>query len=234
MRIAICDDNKRDCERLQSYCEGSKELFNIKYTTFLSGDELLASFENGQRFDIVFLDVDMPGRSGIDTGKTIRQYDKNVIIVFVTSYSEFALDAFECEAFHYLIKPCDPAKLDDVLKRAAGRFGIQNRYHVVKVGTQKCRFLISELYYVEYCQKHVIYHLKGEDIEATDKLSNVYDILSKYGFYQVHQGYIVNLEKIKRFEKFDIILDDDRKVSMSVRKRKNVMLVYSKYIERFT
>ncbi len=234
MKIAICDDSSSDRDLLLKYCEASDIVDNIEFNLFSSGKELLNSSISGKVYDIVFLDVDMSELDGIATGKLLRKLDKNIIIIFVTSYPEFALDAFECEAFHYLVKPLEQAKLTDVLKRAVKRLGMLHKYHIVKVKHQTQRLAISDIYYIECCRKHIIYHMKNGSIETVEKLSEVYKAVSKFGFFQVHQGYIVNFDKVKSFDKYNVILDDDRSVMISVRKRADVLLAYSKYVENFT
>lgn len=234
MNIAICDDYEHDCMLIKKYCEESSILVYTKCTTFFSGNEILVAYKNGQRFDVVFLDVDMPEINGIKVGTSIRSYDKDVIIIFITSYPEFAIDAYDCEAFNYLLKPCNPQKLNDVLARAVDRLKLLHKYHNIKIRNQTLRLPISEIYYIECCRKHILYHLKDDVIETTDKLSNVYDALLKYGFYQIHQGYIVNMAKIKRFDDYSVILEDGRDVMISVRKKAEVLIAYSKYVERYT
>ena len=234
MNIAICDDSVKDRNFIKEFCEKSNIVENVTCSHFSSGKDFLKAINNGQIFDILFLDVDMPGINGIETGKGLRQIDQNTIIIFITSYPEFALDAFECEAFHYLVKPCSPNKLMEVLKRAANRLGVMQKYHIVKIRNQTIRLPLADIYYVEYYRKHVIYHMKDEEIITIDKLSNVYKALSKFGFYQIHQGYLVNFDKVKNFKKYAVILDDDRSVMISVRKWSEVLVAYSKYVEDFT
>lgn len=234
MNIAICDDCERECLIIKKYCEESEICAHIKCTTFLSGSKLLAAYKSGKRFDIVLLDVDMPEIDGIKVGNAIRSLDRNVIIIFITAYPEYAIDAYECEAFNYILKPCDPQKLKDVLTRALDRLGLLCKYHVVKIRNEIFRIPISEIYYIECCHKHIIYYLKHEKVETTDKLSSVYEALADYGFCQVHQGYIVNMAKIRRFDNYSVILEDGRAVMISVRKKAEVMIAYAKYVERYT
>ena len=91
---------------------------------------------------------------------------------------------------------------------------------------------ISEIYFVECCRKHIIYHTQNDSFDTIGTLSETYDLLKEYGFFQVHQGYLVNFEKIKCFSKNDIILDNDRAVMMSVRKKKETLIAYSRYLEK--
>lgn len=231
MKIAICDDSLQDRIKLENICKNSNITDNISCNQFSSGKELLDVLAKNITFDVVFLDVDMPGINGIETGKILRKTNKNIIIIFVTSYPEFALDAYECEAFHYLVKPCNPEKVRQVLQKAMYRLGLIYKYHIIKHRGTSIKIPISDIYYIECYHKHIIYHLKDQQIEVTDKLSNVYDSLSKFGFYQVHQGFIVNFEKVKEILKNTVILEDNRSVMLRVRKRSDVLLTYTMYLE---
>lgn len=234
MKIAICDDSSRDSTLLKNYCEQYVTGDNIEYQLFSSGDELLTAVDNGTNFDILFLDVDMPGSDGIKTATKLRLKSSNVIIIFVTSYPEFAIDAFECEAFHYLLKPCDPVKLKGVLERADSRLGLLSRYHVVRTKERTVKLKCSEIFYVECLNRHLIYHMKNEDVVTREKISDVYERLSDFGFFQVHQGFIVNMGKIQSINKDTVTLEDGRNVMISVRRKTDVFLAYSKYVEKFT
>ena len=232
MKIAICDDSLRDREGLRDILLSTELGNDCDYSLFSSGEALLTALESSF-FDIIFLDVDMPELNGIDTGKLIRQKRENVIIIFLTSHPEFALHAFECEAFHYLLKPCDKEKLGEVMTRAASRIGLLHRYHVVKTKNGSVRLSVSDIYYIECLDRHVIYHMKDEDIITRAKLSEVCDALQDLGFCRVHQGFAVNMDKIKNIEKDSVILTDGRNVMMSVRKKAEVSLAYMKYVEKF-
>ena len=234
MKIAICDDSSLDCAAVERLCVSADFIDNVECRSFLSGNEMLCATTEGERFDVVFLDVDMPGKNGIEIGKILRETFPQMIIIFVTSHPEYAVESYDCEAFHYFVKPFDEKKFNDVLKRAMTRLGIIKKYHVVKRGGFPVKIAISEIYYVEYCQKHVIYHLKNQNIDTVDKLSNVYEKLSEYGFLQTHQGYIVNMDKIQCFTKNSVILQDGSKIMLSARKKQDALMKYSKYIERCT
>ncbi|MBR6807613.1 MAG: response regulator transcription factor [Clostridia bacterium] len=234
MRIAICDDVKRDRECLRDALMQTEIGKCSEVSLFESGEKLLSSINGNAFFDVVFLDVDMPGLDGIETGKRLRNDNKDLVIIFLTSHPEFALDAYECEAFHYLLKPCDTSRISEVLERAASRIGLMRKYHVVKTKQGSARLPIADIYYVECIGRHVIYHMIDEDYTVKEKISDVYDALRDYGFCRVHQGYAVNIDKIKFIGKDEVILTDGRSVMMSVRKRNEVSLAYMKYVEKFT
>ena len=233
VEIAICDDCSTDAEALMKTCEETEVGENNKYYTYSSGKDLLNSVDGGKHYDIVFLDVDMPGFDGISTGKLLRRQKSDVVIIFVTSHPEFAIDAFECEAFHYLLKPCETSTLREVLYRALTRLRLINRYIMVKSKDRKVKLPISDIYYVESLNRHIIYHMKDETVSTCEKLGDVVNTLKDLGFCRVHQGFIVNLEKIKSFGRDNVTLMDGRQVMMSQRKKRDVSLEYAKYVEKF-
>ena len=233
IKIAICDDCKKDLLCLDDLCRKCNLNDSIRVDLYNDGEKLLLHL-NKNSFDIVLLDVDMPKLNGISLGKQIRMIDQNIIIIFCTSYPQYAIEAFDCEAFSYLLKPCTAEKVQEILLRATKKLGMIHKYHIIKIQNKTLRLPISEIYYIEYCQKHIIYHSSTKKYETTGKFFEVYNELKKYGFYQVHQGYIVNLSKVKDFNGYTVILDNDQKVLISVRKKRDVLLAYTKYVEELS
>lgn len=119
IKIAICDDEKalRDILRqeIETYCENSGTVCQI--CDYDSGEKLLAlSAENIP--DILFLDIQMPGKNGMQTARELRRKNVDMILIFVTALSEYVYDAFDVNAFHYLVKPFEDKKLQEVLGKA--------------------------------------------------------------------------------------------------------------------
>ena len=233
IRIAICDDSAMDAEHLKSVCESCELPDSPEISVYQSGQSLLAELSAGN-FDVIFLDIDMPDSNGIEVGKAIRQEKENAIIIFCTSYPQYAIEAYDCEAFHYILKPCTRERIQDVLLRAINKLGMIRKYHSIKVQNKIIKIPISDIYYVEYCQKHILYHLTDRTIETTGRFSDIYDELKKFGFYQIHQGYIVNFEKVRDFKGFTAVLEDGRNVMISIRKKSDVLLAYAKFVEKLT
>lgn len=107
IKVAFCDDDMSvldEIERLlDQYCE--KQNREIRYASFQNSLELLAEIEKGMCFDVLFLDVIMPGMDGIHVAKEIRQYDNAVKIIFLTSSDEFAVQSYTVDAYFYQMKP---------------------------------------------------------------------------------------------------------------------------------
>ena len=97
-RIAVCDDEKNVRDKIRDLIlEWNSE---IEIKVFSSGEDLL---ENYLSYDAVFLDIDMQGMNGIDTGKSIRLIDRDVRIVYVTAYRDYVEGGFGVHAFQYLL-----------------------------------------------------------------------------------------------------------------------------------
>ena len=232
INIAICDDSHYDITALQTACEKCDLPCSINIEAFQSGKDFLESHKN-KKYDIIFLDVDMPDINGLDVGKRIRQTDQNVIIIFCTNYPQYAINAYYCETFRYLVKPCSQELLQEALVRAIAKIRILHKYHVVKIKNKVQSLPIADISYIEYCRKHIVYHINGESIETTGRFQDIVDELHKYGFYQVHQGYTVNLSKVKDIQGYYVFLDTGEKVMISIRKKSETLLAYAKYTEEF-
>ena len=113
MRIAICDDEKSVGQILEEKVK--KLLPDAVVETYLSGDALISS---GCKPDILFLDIQMPGKDGMEIARIVRRNNKDMILIFVTAVEEYVFQAFDVGAFHYLVKPFSDDKFEEVVKRA--------------------------------------------------------------------------------------------------------------------
>lgn len=231
MKIAICDDSIADAEKVRLLLEGHNAFKDSKIAIYTESKALLESAD-AEKFDIAFLDVDMPYMNGLELGKELKRKYERMVIVFVSAYSKYAVRAFDCEAFSYLLKPIESeTEAIAVLDRLYEKYIKYTRYHTVKINTEYRRLFIPDIRYVECCNKHVIYHLENGVCETTERISDVYEVLKDYGFYQAHQGYIINFDKIAQFVKYSVVLDDGKVLPLSMRRKTDMMLAYSKYAE---
>ena len=181
----------------------------------------------------MFLDVDMPGVNGLETGMFIYETDPKAIIIFYSAFPQFAVDAFECNAFHYIVKGVETEKFRRILQRAYNKYRRINECFIVKIKDGIVNIPLSEIYYIEYMKKHLIIHTEKEIYETRDSLMNACDKLCNFGFYQCHQSFLINFEKVQKILKNDIVLTNGETVMLSVRKRTETLAAYNKYIEQF-
>ncbi len=233
MRIVICDDMP-ECRAAVREHVGRHSSANIMATVteFDSADALLGAYEQGDRFDLIFLDVEMTQTNGIDAGLRIKALDKRAILVFVSAHPQYAVFSYDCDALYYITKPIDGEKFDRVMGKAMEKYKLLHQEYVLKNRGEIQRLAISDILYVEICRKHLLFHTITGTYETVGKLSEALEELHPFGFCQVHQGYVVNMNHIKSFAPNDVVLSDGTRVMVSVRKKAEVLRQYANFLER--
>ena len=202
IKIAFCDDDSAVLSDLHELlalyrAEKNKEIDDY---TFHSPLELITEIGRGMRFDILFLDVLMPGENGIDVAAEIRNYDKNAKIIFLTSSSEFAVQSYTVNAFYYQLKPiCEETftrLMDAVLSQCEME---QASSLILHCKTGITRIKPTHLEYCEVIHRTLFIHLtSGKVLECIGSLADLEKQLLPYGsFLRPHRSYLVNLEYIQ-------------------------------------
>lgn len=198
IRIAFCDDELSELKQLQELLDRYRVERNreIGYTAFHSPLDLLAAVERGARFDVLFLDVLMPGEDGIDAAAEIRSYDTNVKIIFLTSSTEHAVDSYRVGAYFYQLKPIWAESLfrllDSVLSACEEE---QTRSLILRCKSGITRVEVKDLEYCEVLHRTLLLHLRdGTALESTGSLDELHRQLAPYGsFLRPHRSFLVNL-----------------------------------------
>lgn len=231
MNLCICDDDAIVHDKIKELlCSFEINEDNISVTDVFSGEELLAHLSDGDRFDIIFLDVEMKNIDGIMTARQIRDTDPEAIIIFVSSHSRYTKDAFRVEALHFIDKPIDPAEFDEVFSRAVKKYCAKNETVTFKWEAERYNLPVSDIVYVEGYNRHIAIVTRNAEFEAMGRIPVVQKVLAPYGFIQLHQGIIVNASYIKVFGKEDVTLKNGKKLAVSVRRRKDALKAYDAYL----
>lgn len=115
INIAICDDNIEHINILEKYLFEISSV-KIECDIYQSGESLIDAYKNNiERYDVVFLDMEMNELNGIETANLIREFDEHIIIIFVTSHTEYMRESFKCSPFRFLLKPVDVDELKTVV-----------------------------------------------------------------------------------------------------------------------
>lgn len=211
MQIAVCDDQKEFrnmlAEKIERLCP------KAELVLYRSGEELLLS---DRQADILFLDIQMPGKSGMEAAKELRRKNPSMIIIFVTALDDFVFEAFDVGAFHYLVKPFHNAKFTEVLFHAVQQYEERRRSEAAERGQEKqCLTITSggqhftvlpeDIVYAEVFDRKVIIHTMDQDIEYYGKMK---DLEQKAGgeFYRPHRAYLVNFNYIRKYNATTIYL----------------------------
>ncbi|AKA68015.1 LytR/AlgR family response regulator transcription factor [Clostridium scatologenes] len=178
-----------------------------------SGEELLSKIKY-KEIHICFLDIEMKGLNGIEIGKELRKINKDVIIIFITGFKEYALKAFEIKAFNYIMKPISEEKFKKLFQEILDRLDLihyklekDKVFNIVnKEITYKIKY--DDIYYFEKeLRKIKVIHRDGS-LEFYDSLKNLKKRIDMNYFTQCHQGYIVSNNKISIYKKLAITIEE--------------------------
>jgi len=233
MRIAICDDEAYMRERVMSVLLADTAVIpDMSLFEFASGNELIASYNNEQSFDLVMLDVEMPGLNGLQTGEQVRKIDKDVAIVFLTSHKQYVFKSLRIGIYDYLIKPPKANEIHDLLERVYADY--IELHHIVnfKWQGQPYALRVNEIVCIEGYSRHVLFHTKNGKYECVGKLDEYEEKLAPYGFLRCHQGFLINMRYIESIEKQTFKTTVGTVVNMSARRRQDCLQAFNNYVVR--
>lgn len=212
MNCIIVDDEPLAREAIQLLV---KEVGYLTLTSTFNNAASAAKFMNENTVDLIFLDIQMPGITGIEFARTIP---KKTLIIFTTAYSEYALDSYEVDAIDYLIKPVDPERFQKAAEKALSYHSllmqeekeniepVADEYFFVKSDRKYFKVNFEDILFVEGLKDYVILQLSEQRIITHMSLKAIYDVLPKNLFLRVNKSYIVNTAHIEAFDNNDIFI----------------------------
>ena len=229
MRIAVCDDE--ELFRIEFKSVLDKVLINAEYDidTFSGGSSLYEAFLKNP-FDLVFLDIEMPGIDGITLAKRLRAVSENVQIVFLTSHIEYALEGYEVNALRYLVKPVDMNKLSEVLKYIQDKKN-NSRQIMIKQEGEDIVIDISDIIYMESMDKNIRIVTSKSEYITRYNISDYEEELKNSSFLRIHRGYLISLSKVKKIVKNDVVMDGDISLPVSRSNIKTLKDALYAYVE---
>ena len=210
IRVAIVDDFREDAAVLEQYLYqfGGETGQAYLVTRYTSGPEVLQ--DRSTAFDLVILDIDMPGLNGMETARQLRGQGDNVVLMFVTNMSQYALEGYEVEAVDYVLKPV--SYQDFTLKlRKAQRYISQNRDTQIALHTTNgiVLLMVSQVIYVESALHYLVYHTTTSDYRVRGSISDAESTLPHGQFSRCNTSFLVNLKYVKALERDEVLMNPD-------------------------
>lgn len=216
-RIAVCEDNDSDRAATKAALSRFMSEENLQYavTDFWSGEEFV--FHNKPyMFDIVLFDVKMRRISGIDAAKKLRETDRSVVIIFLTTYTDFVFSSFEAEPIRYLIKPLIYEDFSEAMEKAVEKADENCRScYCMTFGGAAFRLPVKEIQYFSsegrtveaHCDSgQYSFYAKLDEVEADELLTD---------FLRCHQSILVNPDHIRRITKESVTLFSGEQLPVS-------------------
>ncbi len=207
-RAVIVDDRNEDLIFVENILKNwaEKRKISIKIQLFPSAESFLFEFAEEKNFDILLLDIEMPGMDGVTTAKRIRKINETVQIIFISGYSDYISEGYEVSALHYLLKPVREEKLIEVLDRALNKIEKNGSFLELKVSGELLRIPCHEIKYIDVYRNYVTVHGK-EEYSIKRSLSDILTELDER-FYKAGRSLAVNLDYVRRVSKTEIRLSD--------------------------
>ena len=228
LRIAIVDDEQKERELLQEYVQRylaacGKEAFFLLYQ---DGAELVK--ESPRDLDILLLDIQMEEVDGISAARVIRQYDEEVLIIFITNMVQYAIEGYSVNALDFVLKPVDEAAVARELDKAMKRLQKKSTPMISLKGTDGV-FVVDtkDIAYIETYERRLRVHTVKEKILCNDTLQSLEEKLTGF-FLRCHSAYLVNLRQVERIAGSDIMIRGDR-IPLSKHRKKEFMQAMTGY-----
>lgn len=226
MRIAVCDDEEIFIQRISRYLWQQTD---CTVDGFSSPQAFLEAYEAGIRFDVVFLDIIMEPMDGILVGRSIRNYDKDVILIYLTSSREHALLGYEVKAFRYLLKPVTEEDISRVMGEIRHEFRTEEKI-LVRTPEGNLFLRTKDIWYLEISDKETAIYCEGDTVLLRKGLKELEMQLPKGDFFRIHRKYVVNLACVREFDDRRVTLDCGKTLPVSRRKSREFRSVFEVYI----
>ncbi len=215
-RVAICEDEKPIQNELVDACGRILRELDVEYelVPFDSTETLWARLTRGERFDLLCLDILMPGRNGLEMAQELRLRDDRTSILFITGSTEFLQDGYSVQPVQYLIKPVDETLLKQALQTDLRR-NHQPQTIVLQGGGSTTVLPLRDIFYVEG-RDHGVYitSTRGQSFFRIN-LEQLIQMLPMEQFCQCHRSFVVNLQHIRDISNREVTLESGAQIPVS-------------------
>lgn len=230
LKIAVCDDEKVITGQIESMlltlC--GQEGIAVDIEVFYDGSTLERSIQEGARYDLLYLDIQMKDENGITAAGNIRKSDENMLIIFVSGYDKYLMDLFRLDVFAFIRKPIDKGYFSDTFMEAHRKICSKKFYFTFRYKSEEFKIPCSEILYFESAGRQIKVNLYDGNTETFNgKLSE-----GKVPFLRIHQSYLVNYHLIKSRTKSQVTLVNGMKLTISEDRQKNFSREYARLLER--
>lgn len=236
-KIAICDDDSLQVSHLETQISKYFDEINVHYEIdgYYKGNRLVKAMSTqADNYQLIFLDIEMEDINGIETAKLLRNLDKSFVLIYVTSYEQYALESFEVSPFRYLIKPVSTEKLRDVLRDVLVELTAKQKFLFYQVGMEHFQVNLDNIVclYSEFGRKIHLELVNDNSVLFYGKISTLEEELPQTHFIRVNSGAIINLDYVVSFNRNEVTMINGDCITISRSRKKTVVATYNQFIER--
>lgn len=228
--IAIVEDEAVFSSQLQEYLKKYREENNvrIKISVFASGEQIVKDYQ--KIYDIILLDISMPGINGMEAAEIIRGSDEDVVLMFITNMTSYAIRGYEVGALDFVMKPVNYYTFSMKLTRALSRCRQKAKQHILLTlpdGVKK--FDISQILYIEVQNRMLHYHTTSEEYVVRGTMQSIEKLFEPYDFVKCNHWYMVNLMHVTEV-KNNIAVVGGHQLEISRRNRAAFLKALTEYM----
>ena len=234
LQIAICDDLEEErvilSRMLRNYARRLGLSLQVHF--FVSGEELLQSVRRANACQVLFLDIYMPGISGVETARRLRAAGYGASIVFATTSTDHGVDSFEVRASDYLVKPFRQEEVDRALDWCLEHMPEPLRSLSVYAEGETQEFPLASVLYIEVLghQSHI--HTLRQTVVVRKSLDDLERAVDSPDFFRCHRSFLVNLNHAERIESSDFLMSDGARIPISSANLPRARNIFTDWIYR--
>lgn len=230
IRMAIVEDEKVYVDELLAYIRQFQQENGQQIETvwFPDGCDITDNYEGN--FDIILMDIQMKFLDGMSAAKKIRRLDPDVIIIFITNMTDYAIRGYEVGAMDYVVKPVTYFAFSEKLKRAIKRLHKKDTQYIsipVENGIRKVD--ISTIFYVESRGHNLCYKTEDIELESRGTMNQLEKTLTPYGFFRNSKSFLVNMQHVEAIEENQCVVHGEH-LPISRTKKKEFMQKLLEYM----
>ena len=230
IQMAIVEDEKIYADELTRYITQFQQEtdYQIETTWMKDGSDIADEYE--AKYDIILMDIQMKMMDGMSAAKKIRESDPDVIIIFITNMTDYAIRGYEVDAMDYVVKPVTYFAFSEKLKRAIARVRNKNTHYIsipVEGGIRKID--ISTLIYVESHRHNLCYKTEKMELESRGTMNELEKLLTPYGFFRNGKSFLVNMQYVEAIQDNQCTVHGE-KLPVSRAKKKEFMQKLLEYM----
>lgn len=230
IKVAIVEDDSQYIDTLKEYVARlmRENGVSIELNIFTDGKQIVFDYE--PVYDIILMDIEMPGLDGMSAAEKIRETDRDVIIIFITNMAQYAIKGYQVRARSYILKPVNYYSFEMELKEAIGTLSRKKNDSLLFPGEDGLvKVMVGDIYYLESQKHHMLIHTKNGVIKIRETMKNMEKKLAEYYFERCNVSYLINLSHINGIVG-DYVDVEGEQIPISRQKRKGFIAALSAYV----
>lgn len=209
LNIAVCDDENKICDLYSNKLQVilNTEQISAKISCYCNSKHFFENLPN-TRYDIVFLDIDMPEITGLQIAKEMLSFANKPLLVFVTNQDALVYQSFQYHPFSFIRKNYFNEEIERVLLSAIQELLKKDYRYVFRYESELMSLALSEILYFEACGNYLNIYTHNNSYRCRETMANMEKEISERGFIRIHKGFLLNQEAVFRIGRDEVSLMD--------------------------